>query len=444
MNAAERLFAGFVERLEATDCRHVFLRGYQAFPSVPEGSDVDMLVAPAQRKRVEELLRESASAEGFHIWQRFRSGFITRFFAYRFDEAAGHQFFDLDLHTCEASFGIPYLSAESLLQEAIEDEGLRRLPPGLEALLNGLGQLFMGGSLSEKYRAAWSAQAHDPKARAALMQVLGEADAKRLLGSLDPAGPALLQGEGKAIGKRARRRLLGRHPLQSCLGFLSFGFGERCAPWFAPRGRFLIFAGTDGSGKTTLVREVLQRIAPRFREGVVEEHHLRPGILPQLSALFHGGQPAYSLEDMSDPHRSPPSGFIGSSLRTLYYWFDYFLGYPLRILPRRRRNALIVYDRWFYDHVVDPRRFRIAAGHPLPGFLQHFLALPDRLLVCSAPAERILERKQELTADEVERQVRQFQAFAARHPRATLIDTSHTIQQCVDRIIRSIFEDPRP
>lgn len=375
MGRLEQLFSGFVSELEAAGVRHAFLRGHMLYPSVRKASDVDMLAHPRDRARTEAIFRRVAEREGFHIWQRFRSGFITRLFSYAFDETGEHAFFDLDIHTSEASYGIPYASAESLLSFVDPQSSPRTLRPAISATVNGIGHLFMSGGVPEKYAAPWQVAARDADAGALVQAVLGARAADELTECL-VKGSAL--PNGKVLGAAARRRMLKQHTWRSSMGWLRFVLGERAWPWLRPRGRFIIFSGTDGSGKTTLIGELLQVIAPQFRDGAVEQHHLRPGVIPQISALFHGGKPAYTIDDMDDPHRSTPSGFLGSSLRTAYYWIDYFIGYPLRILPRRRRNALILYDRWFYDHVVDPRRFRIAPGHPLPGLLARLLAKPDR------------------------------------------------------------------
>ncbi len=439
MDAGEQLFQAFVSRLRGLGVRHAFLRGYMHFPKVRGGGDVDMLIHPADLTKAKAAFCGAAEDAGFHIWQSFSSGFLTRYFSYAAGAKGEHLFFDLDMHTAEASYGVPYFPARELLEHAVSDSsvacGLSHLSAPVEALANGLGHLFMGGRIPEKYRLAWAASKSDSAARALLVRVVGERDSQVILEGL--TGPMV--DERRDIGARARRRIARKSPLAALLGFCAFVFGERVKPWLQPRGRFVIFAGTDGSGKTTLVRELLAKIAPRFRDGVVEEHHLRPGVIPQISSLFHGGKPAYSIEDMSDPHRSTPSGFVGSTLRTCYYWVDYFIGYPLRILPKRSRNSLIIYDRWFYDHVVDPRRFRIQQGHPLPGFLTRFLAKPDRVLVCTAPPEVVLSRKQELAPPEVARQVEAFRAFGNATANATIIDTSNDLESCVDQAITAIF-----
>ena len=439
MNATEQLFTAFAKGLDATSVRHCFLRGYSEFPKLAPLSDVDMLVHPEDRDLTESAFRAAAGEAGFNVWQRFRSGFITRLFAYAYSPDDGHHFFDVDIHTSEASYGIPYLAADDLLPHVLAGEAIHRLPLPIEAMVNCLGHYFSGGSMPDKYRLPWTAHREDTASRALLEKAVGSTRAEQILSALAAGSPAPVLSNGRKVGGGVRRRLLLRHPITSAWGLGAFGWGERIRPWYRPRGRFLIFLGTDGSGKSTLVAELLKHIGPRFRGGLVEANHLRPGILPQISALFHGGRPAYTIEDMADPHRARPSGMLGSALRATYYWLDYLIGYPVRILPKRSRNSLIVFDRWFYDYLVDPMRFRVSRDSPLPGFLHRFLAKPDCVLICTAPPETILSRKQELSSDEVYRQVEQFRHLADRLTQASVIDTSQDLDRCVDEVIRKIF-----
>jgi thymidylate kinase len=442
MNSIELLFTDFAKGLESASVRHCFLRGHTNFPELAPLSDVDMLVHPQDRDQAVAVFEAAARGAGFHIWQEFRSGFITRIFSYVFAQDSEHHFFDLDIHTSEATYGIPYLSAEDLLVHALPGDPVSHLPEPLGAMVNCLGHYFAGGLMPEKYREPWATKAGDEVSQSLLVKALGSGDAEPILQALQSDPAASVLSDGRRVGRRARWRLVLRRPCRSILGFLSFGWGERVQPFFRPRGRFLVFLGTDGSGKSTLVAELIKRVGPRFRDGTVESHHLRPGILPQISSLFHGGRPNYTIEDMVDPHRAEPSGLIGSAFRATYYWLDYFIGYPLRILPKRSRNSLIVFDRWFYDYLVDPLRFRVSLRSSAPWLLQKFLPKPDRILICTAPPEQILARKQELSPAEVSRQVEQFQRLEERLSRATIIDTTQDLDCCVDAIIHSVFGDP--
>ena len=442
MSATEGLFAAFVKGLETASVRHCFLRGYSRFPGLAPLSDVDMLVHPQDHQQAVAVFEKAALGAGFHIWQGFRAGFITRMFSYTFTQDGEHNFFDLDIHTSEATYGIPYLSAEDLLTHAILGDPVSHLPGPLEGMVNCLGHYFAGGTMPKKYREPWAAEAGDAVSQALLVKAVGSSDAESILQALQFHPAASIMSDGRRVGRRTRRRLVLMHLWRSVLGLLSFGWGERIQPLFRPRGRFLVFLGTDGSGKSTLVAEFIKRVGPRFRDGSVESHHLRPGLLPQISSLFHGGRPNYTIEDMADPHRAEPSGLLGSAFRVTYYWLDYFIGYPLRVLPKRSRNSLIIFDRWFYDYLVDPLRFRVSLKSSAPWVLQKFLPKPDRVIICTAPPEQILGRKQELSPAEVGRQVEQFQRLEQKLQRATMIDTARDLDSCVDAVIRSVFGDP--
>ncbi|MFT5081844.1 MAG: hypothetical protein ACI84E_002511, partial [Planctomycetota bacterium] len=220
MGAGEQFFSSFVDELTDSGARHVFLRGHGVFPRIAPGSDVDMLVHPKDRAATEACFRKVAGQLGFHVWQRSRSGFLTRIFAYAFDTDGQHVFVDFDIHTSEASFGIPYLTAESLLAQSVERNGLRCLPLPIEAAVNGLGHLFMGGAIPTKYHDAWRAAGTSPASVALVAAVAGKRDAELILASLE--APLDL----KEVGPRVRRRLFRRNPFRSLRGFTAFGFGE--------------------------------------------------------------------------------------------------------------------------------------------------------------------------------------------------------------------------
>ena len=374
MNPTEAFFTRFNHALRASSVGHCYLRGYSLFPSIAPLSDVDMLVAPQDRAEAISAFRSSASATGFHVWQVLQSGFLTRLFAYRHSPTEGHHFVDVDIHASEATYGVPYFSAEQLLPLAKEVNGLQVLPEATEAMVNSLGHYFSGGSIPEKYLSVWKKHREDAEAAGLLQAAVGSTAASALLEALDADAEILT--DGRRIGRATRRRLLFRRPLATALGFLSFAYGERMRPLLQPRGKFVVFLGTDGSGKSTLIKALVERAGPRFRGGHVEVQHLRPHVLPPISALFNGGKSTLKPEDSLNPHRAAPSGQAGSAFRALYYGLDYFLGYPLAVLPKRMRNSLLVFDRWFSDYLVDPRRFRVSPSSPIPRLIHGFLVHP--------------------------------------------------------------------
>lgn len=169
------------------------------------------------------------------------------------------------------------------------------------------------------------------------------------------------------------------------------GRGER------REGRFILLVGPDGSGKSTLGGRLVEELKDRF-EGT-RQLHWRPTLLPQAGAFL-----GRSVGDTSSPHAKEPHGRILSTLVLLYYWLDFFLGGWLKTWVLKRRGELIVMERGWQDIAVDARRYRLQISPRLVFAMASLLPVPDLILVLEAPTEVLLDRKQELSAFELERQ----------------------------------------
>src|SRR5256884_6348710 len=96
---------------------------------------------------------------------------------------------------------------------------------------------------------------------------------------------------------------------------------------------------------------------------------------------------------------------VESMVRLLAVLVDYWVGEVVLIRPLLAQSGLLVYDRNFHDILVDTKRYRY--GGPL--WLLHLLErmVPHNELVfltLEADPETILQRKQEVSPEEVGRQ----------------------------------------
>jgi energy-coupling factor transporter ATP-binding protein EcfA2 len=164
-----------------------------------------------------------------------------------------------------------------------------------------------------------------------------------------------------------------------------------------PEGRFILLVGPDGSGKSTLAGRLVEELKGRF-EGT-RRLHWRPTILPRAGAFL-----GRSVGDTSTPHAEEPHGRILSILVLLYYWLDFFLGGWLKTWVLKLRGELIVMERGWQDIAVDARRYRLQISPRLVFAMASLLPVPDLILVLEAPPEVLLDRKQEISAFELERQ----------------------------------------
>jgi len=196
------------------------------------------------------------------------------------------------------------------------------------------------------------------------------------------------------------------------------------------RRKVIAFIGTDGSGKTTIMNAVLPHLeallACRFRI-----QHLKPDLLPPLGQLR--GVKHESGYICTDPHGSRPSGFIGSLVRLIYLTMDYVLGYWFRVrrVVRRLDCAGWVFDRYAYDMLIDPVRFRIRLPLSVIRWALRIIPKPDVVICLGGDPAKIHARKPETSEQEVARQVSVLRRFCAADKRMHWIDTTCALESSV-------------
>jgi thymidylate kinase len=208
------------------------------------------------------------------------------------------------------------------------------------------------------------------------------------------------------------------------------------------RGLFIVLIGPDGSGKSSVINSMLQQAASthavRFKT-----IHWRPAWLPHIGELFGKKltyDPAYT--DFT-PHKAPPSGYIGSALRLLYYTIDFSLGFSLKIRPLLKAGVHIVFDRYYYDFIVDPERSRVKLQETVPYALLKMVPEPDFVFFLDNDPEVIFSRKKELTLPEIRRQLEKYREVTRHIRTCVTIPPASTIEDSAKFILQTISTDQR-
>jgi thymidylate kinase len=81
------------------------------------------------------------------------------------------------------------------------------------------------------------------------------------------------------------------------------------------------------------------------------------------------------------------------------------IAYVFRVRGLRRRNQLILIDRYFYNYELDADSVRYAGPKWLLKLLLPLFPRPDVVLTLEANAEALLSRKRELSAEQIARQI---------------------------------------
>lgn len=210
-------------------------------------------------------------------------------------------------------------------------------------------------------------------------------------------------------------------------------FARKLRRLITPSGCWITMLGPDGSGKSSLIEALTDVSRLAFRR--INSYHLRPRLLLRGSST-PGGK-------VTDPHGKPARSLGASLAKLAVFWCDYVGGYWLRVRPQMVRSTLVIFDRYYQDLLVDPKRFRFKAPYWITLLVGRLMPLPDLVFILDAPAEILQARKREISVEECMRQREAYRKLAAelqRRTRTVVIDTSRPLDECVQQAASEIFE----
>jgi thymidylate kinase len=245
-------------------------------------------------------------------------------------------------------------------------------------------------------------------------KILGKVQAACLIGTLmEDRGATSLESKG-ALSWRALA-----HPYELArylVGNTRLWFRR----WRNPAGLFLVMLGPDGVGKTTTRRELVKFLQPVFDSHGV--WHFRPRVIGRVGPR----------RPIGAPHSMPARNWLMSVLYLFTLVVDCWLGYLWAIRPLLVRSSLVVLDRYFYDLLVDAKRYRYGGPKHLPAVLGRFVPPRNVLfLILDADTEVIFSRKRELPFDELVRQRAAYRDWAKNDADSVCVRTDDRVERVV-------------
>ncbi len=436
-------FSALMDALNQEGIRYFVLRNFEELPENNTGSDVDIIIEPGSYAAAAGVMKECARREGWAFsavmtFDRKRSWYLT--------DATQSIGIHFDLMENEVYHGFTYFRFDELYQHVIPCKNFYVLDPTWHAVMLLVQNLVAYKNLKPKYQAIISANyRHTPEPlERVLVDFWGQRAADEVIACIRQEDYDRLVAEAPLLSQVALRRIFLKRPFDTTLNVLGFLMGKTHQLVWCPKRtrRFIAVEAPDGTGKTTFIEALLEQLKVCYvSSGVLFcVHHFRPEILPNLGAVGEKAGVMKQDKDFTRPHRAKPAGFIASLLRMGYYWLDYVIGVPLLLRREAQYGRYTIFDRYSYDFLVDPRRSRINLPKWLRWLFVRLTPQPDIVFVLRADAETIYRRKQELTPEEIERQLAEFAGLDRLGKRCVFIDATQTPQEMARQALRHLLE----
>ncbi len=429
----ESFLTALFDQFASESVRYCVLHSYESLPAYAP-SDVDMAVVSDDLEKAERLVFDVSKSLGFKVIQKLyydipRCYFYVVFFR---DEDGRPGFVQLDFLNDDYGIGRYILKTEVLIEGRRQYKNFFIPSVPVEACYLLIKKVVKGKFSPEHEVKLRELFEKGGSAVAGMMTCyFGEDctdDIKKLIHGTDPSEQTNIIG-------RLRESLSLRHrtlkPHLRVLGMLWFA-KRSLGRILSPTGLITIFISPDGGGKSTVVDLLLQRLRYGFRN--VKKMHWRPSLLPPPRKVLTPTKWKEPEAPNYDPHGLPPKGMFNSTARFFYYFCDYMLGYFPKAFWPKIRTHLVIFERYYYDFLVDTKRFRLNVPPWLPSLFLAFVPKGDMLFVLSGPSRVLYERKQEIPPEEIERQLRSIDCLTLRLQNVCRISVDQPVDKEVSRI----------
>lgn len=198
------------------------------------------------------------------------------------------------------------------------------------------------------------------------------------------------------------------------------------------RGCLIAFFGPDGSGKSTTA-DLVEKLC--HDNGVkTARYHWRPRILPSLNK---------NVDDfpVSNPDDLRARPWIVSFLMYFYFYSDFAIAYLLKLRPVLERGEVIIYERYYYDALFHPTRYKLKPMPTLGRLLSRIVPRPDLVILMKGDAAKIHERKPELSVSEIERQLVEMESYLPKYSNMLEIDVvDNKPGACAKQIFEKLYK----
>lgn len=408
---------------------YAVLRNFEGLPDHNKSRDIDIIIT---RKSYQQIKNELVNLIDRSGWKIITYLYSDRLITYVCACQEGNQteIVQWDFFINTSVFGILLMDAEEFLVNKKFNGFLYYVDVECQFLDKYLYNRAVGAQYPEKYQATREKAEHSPIVEKKIKSLYGVNSVKEC----DKIS-------GKKLLFSAIKTNLFQHPGQFLSNLITFLWTFWDNYLRSNTGFSVGFTGPDGSGKTTVIDLILERLAPVFRTAH-KYYHFRPALFGNLGEVAHSAGLKKEVDrDYSKPHRGGKTGTLSSLARLLYYSLDYIVGYYVKVKTVTRITRIVIFDRYYTDIICDSRRSRIYLNYKfLYGFGKLFIPSLDYNILLTASTDTILARKKELDEEGI-RMINEKIDYLADKKGYKKILNEQTPEVAVAEILSYIFEN---
>ncbi len=388
MNSQRKIFINYFFHAIA-DLRYAYLKFTHASTNdIPETSDIDLLIDKHELNSYLDCIRKGDNIEKVNLDKK---SFVTYVSVYFTDGS----YLELDLINRFDRKGVIYLDSESILNKAVKKDHLKLASESHNFEYILLFHLVNNSDVADRYRKYYSSLSVSDRSEIFAyicnkydlsINTLDELYEKKQRGPKKVLRYVFAQPINKGVSK-------GIHKIRYIVDAIRDAINSK--------GITVTFSGVDGAGKSTILENVRVTLQKKYRQKTVVLRH-RPSLLPILSSIKHGKKNAEKLTSQNLPRQGNNKSTISSLIRFLYYYVDYIIGQYYVYFRYTLRGYTVLYDRYYFDFIIDSKRSNISLPKPILKWCYYFVFKPKVNVFLYAPPEIILSRKQEMSSNDIQ------------------------------------------
>lgn len=418
------IFTALVNELKERNIKYFVLRNYENLPDKNTSKDVDIIIEPGKLKESRKLLLEIYKEAGLKHYFETVFGRVHCMLGMNEDKAFS---IHIDLIEGYLAKGFEIFTFDELYEHTKWYRDFCVLDEFYEGVMLYIYKQFgyTKPKLKDDYKEciSYTYQKYRGEFENLLGTLTDKTFAKKVCEKIKESDYDAMLKLAPELTQKLRKYVWKKRPISTIANTIAFFVQKILRIVFQYKKYAKVFAvlAPDGTGKTTFLDALLEQLNfyhvnyPEERRFHV--YHFRPEILPNLGQVGEKAGVMKQDTDFTNPHRSKPANPLSSLIRIAYYTLDYIMGWQKCIRNDVHYDRYSVFDRYSYDLIVDPRRTKLNLPTWVRKFFVALTPQPKVVFCLDANPQVIYGRKQELTLEEIERQVGEYRKLAESNPK---------------------------